>query len=518
VLRSAKIAGKPLFRFPVHEGTVTKSAKNRSRIRRSILLAVPGMLLVGLVTFISFGLHLGLVTVSFFYLVVVVLQSLFGNFFSSAIVSVASFLALNYFFIPPLFSLRVSDASDTLALISFLVASLVITRLTSEAQEAAKSEERQRRQMEHLYALARQLLALQPSPVFQTSLLEPIRSEFKLTEVSLFEADAAKLHSVGESPHHLVEATRDAYISGKDFDDPSCQVAVRLLRVSGRTVGSVGFVGLRDHELTAGPLSALIGLVLERCDRFAEASRATAAVDAEVFRGAVLDALAHEFKTPLATILTAASGLSEIGQLKPGQIDLVRTVESETQHLSQLTSRLLCLARLEREDVKPQMELVNLESIVGALVEHYSKRRSDHRFAFESRGRIEIFGDRELLWLGLGQLLDNACKYSLPGSQVTVSIDTTDNTVVIHVCNEGPPISLPESSRIFERFYRGKDVRDRTPGSGLGLYVARKIAAVHGGHLDLERLESNNVTAFRFSVARKQKEPSHEPEIQCASR
>jgi two-component system, OmpR family, sensor histidine kinase KdpD len=499
------------------EPVINKTTR-RGRILRSALLSVSGILLSGLVTFIGYGLHLGFLTVSFLYLIVVVLQSLFGNFLSSAIVSVVSFLFLDYFFVPPLFSLRVSDASDTIALISFLIASLVITRLTSQAQQAADSEERQRRQMTHLYELSRLLLAMEPAAVFGAGFLDPFRTEFGLRAACLFEADTAKLHTAGESVSHLFQTTRDAYIAGRDFEDPSCQVAVRLLRVGERTAGAIGFEGLRDLELTAGPLAALATIMIERCYTFEQAGRATAAAETELFRGAVLDALAHEFKTPLATILTAASGLREIGPLRPEQCELAEVVESEASYLNQLTSRLLRLARLEREDVKPQMELIDMEDIVRPIAAQYAKRWPDRRFSVAKCERIETIGDRELLWLGLGQLLDNACKYSQPASEVTVDIETKDDQIMIHVWNSGSSIPTSERARVFERFYRGTEVRGLTPGSGLGLYVARKIAIVHGGDLDLDQVEGEGGTAFRFSIARVKREPNYDPKIQCAGR
>jgi K+-sensing histidine kinase KdpD len=234
---------------------VIRKTPKRGRIFRSALLSLPGIVLSGLVTLICYSFHLGFVTVSFLYLIVVVLQSLVGNFLSSTIVSVVSFFFLDYFFVPPLFSFRVSDVSDTVALISFLIASLVVTRLTSQVQQSADSEECQRLQMTHLYELARQLLALEPCPVFDAEFLKPFRSEFDLRAVCAFEAETAKLHTMGESLNQLFERTGDAYISAQDFNDASCQVAVRLLRVGGRTVGAIGFEGLGDTELTAGPPS-----------------------------------------------------------------------------------------------------------------------------------------------------------------------------------------------------------------------------------------------------------------------
>src|ERR1017187_4824798 len=163
-----------------------------NKILRSLLRAVPAGVVVGLVTFIGYALRLKFSTVSFCFLIVVVLQSISGDFLSSAVISLISFLSLNYFFVPPIFSLRVSDSSDTLALVAFLAAGLVIKRLTSETREAAASKELQRREMTRLYELARQLLQLKPEVGIGTRLLEPFKSEFGLRGICLFEAATAE--------------------------------------------------------------------------------------------------------------------------------------------------------------------------------------------------------------------------------------------------------------------------------------------------------------------------------------
>src|ERR1700730_4642380 len=110
----------------------------------SAIRAVPGSLLVGVVTFICYGLGLNLSTTGFLYLIAVVLQSLLGDFVSSAIVSVIADLCLNFFFVPPLFSLRVSDSSDFWALVCFLITGLVITRLTTQVRAEGMVSELQR--------------------------------------------------------------------------------------------------------------------------------------------------------------------------------------------------------------------------------------------------------------------------------------------------------------------------------------------------------------------------------------
>src|ERR1700690_4442440 len=124
---------------------------------RSSIRAVPGALLVGLVTFICYGLGLNLIVISFLYLIVVVLQSLIGDFVSSAMVSIIADLCLNFFFVPPILSFRVSDSSDTGALITFLITGLVITRLTTQVRLEAETSELQRHEMKLLYQLAQRL-------------------------------------------------------------------------------------------------------------------------------------------------------------------------------------------------------------------------------------------------------------------------------------------------------------------------------------------------------------------------
>jgi two-component system sensor histidine kinase KdpD len=484
---------------------------------RSVLRALPASVVVAIVTFICFGLHVKFPTVSLLYLIVVVLQSLVGDFLSSTFVSFLSFLCLNYFFVPPIFSFSVSDASDTVALISFLIAGLVITRLTSQIHEAAEAEELQRKEMTRLYKISRQLLALEPTGTVDANLLRPFRSEFDLRAVSVFDAATTQLHTEGNSLNRLPESTRNAYIAGRDFNDDSCGVTIRLLRVGSHTIGAIGFEGLGKFELLADPLAALATILIEQRHAFERASRSAAATEAEMFRGAMLDALAHELKTPLATIVLAAGGIRAAGPLLHAQEELAQTVEEEASRLGHLTTRLLRLARLDREEVKPQMELTDIRDLVSSVVVQYSRRWPDRRLSLIANERIDAAVDRELLWLGCAQLLDNACKYSPPLSDITVSLDNASQRLAIRVWNSGTSIAASEQTRIFERFYRGTEAKN-VPGSGLGLYVARKIAVAHGGMLELEHSECGEGIAFRLVIPHSKSELDHDTEIQCTSR
>jgi two-component system sensor histidine kinase KdpD len=418
------------------------------------------------------------------------------------VVSLVAVLCLDFFFTLPLFSFEVTNPLDILALISFLTTGLVITRLTTRVSEEAARSDHQRHHVGLLYELAQRLLALDPEKMLPAQSIELFQDVLGLRAISLFDAAKVETHSIGDSRNRLADQTTAVYSSARDRNDAGSGILIRCLRAAGKTIGAIGFEGLREPELMAGPLSALAAAMLERAQTFRHASHAAASAQAELFRGAILDALAHEFQTPLATIVTAAGGLREFGPLRPEQMELTDTVEAEAARLSSLTSRLLRTAQLDREEVKPELELTDMGEMVGALADQYSRQWTDRKVSIrKDAAATDVMADPELLQLALRQLLDNACKYSVPGSAITVSIDTHDEWVAIRTSNSGSVIRPSERSRIFERFYRGSEARHTAPGSGLGLYVARKIVHAHGGSLDLETVTSNaRDTAFRLAL------------------
>jgi len=249
------------------------------------------------------------------------------------------------------------------------------------------------------------------------------------------------------------------------------------------------------------PLTALAATLLERARALRVANDAAAAAQAEEYRAAILDALAHEFKTPLATILAAAGGLREAGPLQPAQVEMMETIESEAARLGNLASRLLRMARMEREEVKPRMETLELIPWIERLTDQFARRSPDHRILLLTPSvSLEVQADEELLRLALSQLLENACKYSQPGSTISVQVEDGEDKMEIRVTNIGASIPSREQHRIFDRFYRGSAAR-LTPGSGLGLYVARKIALAHGGALEFTpQKPGDDRVSFRLTI------------------
>ncbi|HLG99493.1 MAG TPA: ATP-binding protein [Bryobacteraceae bacterium] len=459
-----------------------------------------GALGVAALTSIALALRLNFSAASFCFLLLLVLQSLAGDVSASIIVSILAVGSLDYFFTPPVFSLEVYSPFDLLALVAFLATGLVITQLVIKVRAKADSYRVQQENFEQLYSLAEQLLALEPDIVNRTSFLEPFLHVFGVTAVCLFDAVNADVYMAGHPQPDLEMKTGEGFIHGRDRDDEERRFSVRRIRIGGRMAGAIGFEGLRDAKLTAGALAALAALHLERQQAFVRASRAAANAQSESYRAAILDALAHEFKTPLATILAAAGALREGAPLGDHHREMAETVESEAARLGRLTSRLIRTARLEREEVKPWIELIDLSATIADTVEYYKRLSDSHTIVVINKcGSAEALADAELVRLAVSQLLDNACKYSATGSRITLSVVREDDYVAIRVMNSGNPIPAAECGKIFDRYYRGANARREVPGSGLGLFVARKIALALGGNLDLDAETSEGV-AFRLRL------------------
>jgi two-component system sensor histidine kinase KdpD len=449
--------------------------------------SVLGCFNVALLTVVASRLHMNFAGASFCYLLLLVVQSLSGEFVSSAVVSLLAVGCLDYYFVDPLFSFQINSPMDILGLTSFLATGLVITRLVTKVRAKTESSRQQHEKLQKLYGLSQQLLALEPGAAAGNEFLEPFRGAFGIKAACLFDAVSAEVHVTGNARRDLEEKTGEAFIRAKDQEDIESGISVRCIRVGGRNIGAIGFEGIEDPIVTAGPLAALAAAHLERRHSFLNASRAAATAQTESYRSAILDALAHEFKTPLSTILAAAGSLRDGGSLGPHQLDMAETVESEAARLGRLTSRLIRTARLEREEVKPWMELIDLASVLSDTVDQYTRFSSGHVISVVNEcDSSEVYADPELLRLAVGQLLDNACKYSAPNSTVTLHIAREGDSIAVRVMSRGNPIPLHERSKIFDRFYRGMDSRHVTSGSGLGLYVARKIALALGGNLDLD--------------------------------
>jgi len=465
-------------------------------------LAVPGGLsLAGLIacTWLSFRFGQSFAFTGFLYLVLVVLAALYGGFWQATAISIAAAACLNYFFVPPIFSFANSPA-NWVALGAFEFTALVISRLSLRAQMRAAEAIAERREMERLYETSRRILMLDSSGDLGNQITSLIREIFELKAVQLFDAPSATTYQIGVSPMGAEHLAKDAYFLGADCFHPETRSWYCVLRLCSRAVGGLALHDTGMNKLAATALASLCGIALERLRARQRESHAQAAREAEQLRAAVLDALAHQFKTPLAIARTASSGLLAIGGLSELQTDLVTSIDQQATKLDHLASRLLTAARLEATEFKPQREPLLFSRLVHLAIQRLGQGVDRERFCVSVPSReVPVFADRELIVTSIVQLVNNAIQYSEAGSPIDVAFVVRDDRVVLKVLSKGLVVKADERERIFERFYRAPETQHGPAGTGLGLSIVKKIVEGHQGRVWAEGHEDYG-TSFSISL------------------
>jgi len=467
------------------ESTASRPAGYWKLVRTRMWLLrgyLAGLAAVALATLIAFRLHLNLSTSGSVCFLIVVMVSVAWGFWEASLTSLLAVSCLNYFFVPPLFTWSVSDPQNWVALATFEVAALTVSRLSARVQGQARSEIQQRVQVEKLYDLSRRILFLDRRQTIGPQLVPLIREIFQLESVALFDATLPRLDATGSRAGDLEQLAQAAYFQDTTVVGDDAHTWAHVLRLGSRPVGAIALRGPQLSRLTIVPVGSLAAIALERARSFDKESRAEAARQTEQLRTALLDGLAHAFKTPLTAIRTASSGLLESGCLTDDDRELAGLIDEQAEHLNRLTTELLQMARIDAAEVRLHRKRVSVATLIEQVLEHYSGQLHGRRVEVPDDGsHLEVYGDGEILATALGQFVDNASRYSTPGSPILVTAEESLGEVVIAVHNEGPPILPADWERIFERFYRTEESRHRAPGTGLGLSIARKAAEAHGG-------------------------------------
>lgn len=451
-------------------------------------------------TWISFRFDQNLGTAGFLYLVCVVLAAVYGGIWQATLISVISVACLDYFFNAPIFSFRVERISNWVELGAFEFTAVVISRLSNRAHLRAMEAVAERRDTARLYQTARRILLFDTRADVGSRVTSLIREMFELRSVVLFDAQTASAFSSGDKTPDFQERTRDAHLLNKDTFDLKEESWFCVLRLGVRPVGGLALCGTHIGEITAKALASLSAIALERARTIERQSNAEAERRAERLRTAVLDALAHKFKTPLTVIRTASSGLFAAGELSELQTELVSLIDQEAMKLNELASRLVGAPKLDFGEFQPQPEPLLLSRLMKAAIQELDREADRNRFRIVAPAREPaVFADRELILTALAQLVDNALKYSLPESEIEVALSVKETSVILTVRSQGLVVSTADRERIFERFYRAPGAQHSSVGTGLGLSIVKTIAADHHGHVWAEG-EVDYGTKFSLSL------------------
>jgi two-component system sensor histidine kinase KdpD len=453
-------------------------------------------------TWISFRLGQTSATVGFLYLVCVVLAAVYGGFWQATWISVISVACLDYFFNEPIFSFTVDRLSNWVDLAAFEFTALIISQLSTRAHLRELEAVAERRDTERLYQTARRIL-LFDSPGDPGNLIASlIREMFDLSSIVLFDAPSGVVYQDSGPDRRVIEQTKQSYFLDIDAYEPKEKAWFCALRLGVRPVGALTLCGTRMKQLTATALASLAAIALERSRTLEKQYHAEAARQAEQLRTAVLDSLAHQFKTPLTVIRTASSGLPAAGELSRLQTELVSLIDQEAQKLNDLASRLVGAPKLKSAEFAPQPEPVLLSRLMKTAIQELGRREDEGRFQVAAPAHEPpVFADRELILTALAQLVDNAVKYSVPESPIHVGLIVKETAVVLTVRSKGLVVDPADRERIFERFYRAPGAQSSSTGTGLGLSIVKTIAADHHGHVWADG-EPDYGTVFSLSLPR----------------
>jgi two-component system sensor histidine kinase KdpD len=450
------------------------------------------------VSYCVFQLHFNLSTAGSIDLLIVVLIALKVGFWEATGSSLVAVGCLAYFFAPPILSLRVADPENWVALASFELTALIVSRLSGQVQNQTREAVLERSNATKLYELSRSILVLNRQEPPGPQIASLIAANIGVDAVAIFDPDRTRLYTAGKCVKEDEELARSAYFSDTAaHDELKAYRWRRVLRSGSKPIGSLVLCAPDLSPLMVDAIASLVTAALERARSFEKESRAEAARQSEQLRTAVLDSLAHAFKTPLTVILASTSGLLEINHLIPSQAELVQLIDQHASHLNALMTHLLRMAKLESAEIRIRPEEVAIPHLLDEIVEECCGQLGEHSIQVHiADADLAVSADRQLLSITIIEFIINAAKYSGGNSPITISAQKQAGRVMISVHNEGSVIAFEERERIFERFYRSPATKHYASGSGIGLAVAKKTAEGHRGSVWVNSDETTGTTFF----------------------
>jgi len=416
---------------------------------------------------------------------------------TASIVSVAAF---DFFCVPPYYTLGVADYEYLITLGGMLAVALVIStqtaRIRAQAVEAARREVR----TEAMYRLSRRLAD-------QTRVFEIACSAAEVAEELFYATAVILLPENGKIT--LRRRTTNALPLGRAEEDIAQWVFMRGERAGIGTrnypESAALFVPLKGARETVGVLGMLprgravefskeetsllevfasqTALAMERVKSHNAAEIARLQMQTEEMRSSLLSAVSHDLRTPLASITGAATTLRAQGEKLPPETrdELLDSIADEADRLGRLVSNLLDMTRLE-SGVELRRDYHPLEEIVGSALQRFEKQLAHTEILVDlPEGLPMVFVDDVLLGQVLQNLIENVLKYSVI-RKIEIAAEHQENTIILEIRDRGQGFRSGEETRVFEKFYRGKNAG--AAGAGLGLAICRAIIQAHKGTIE----------------------------------
>jgi two-component system sensor histidine kinase KdpD len=502
-----------------------RRASVRDRIQRHTFAVLKSLVLVGITTIVLLILDqfFALRHVTLVYLVPVVIAATKLGIVPAVFAAIASVGASAFFFYPPIYSFLVQDPQHLIELALFVFVAIVTGHLATNLRRQADLAHRRETEVYDLYAFSRRLAAAHTPGDIHTAIREHlaliIGHRTILLETTPRGGVGATSHE-GKVPEPVSRATealatgRNRSSNGSVVDDEGHVWLVR--KVSGKT-GDFGALAIdlgqqagRSANATRERVDTVLAdatTMLEHLDLGQAIADARVRSETEALRDALIGSVSHQLRTPLVSILGAATVISRApgNSADPRLTSLANILRDEVDRLNSDVQDLLDAALISSKGVRLDSECVEPVDIVNAAVDRRQRLLAGHRVALDIPSELPfIFVDPILLEQALGQIVDNAAKYSQPGSTITVAVRTDGSSVVLSVSDEGIGLVGEEQTRLWERFFRGERRASNVPGSGLGLWIAKAFVTANGGEVEAFSAGADRGTIVRIRLPAKE--------------
>ncbi len=412
-----------------------------------------------------------------------------------------AFLTYNFLFLQPKFSFAIGSPTDVLTLIVFWGVALTTGALAGRVREQARAAQRRASAVSALLAASQRLtgigdrgeaariLAEQTAAAAGAGavVLLPVENELTLTAGAPGkpELDAEAMAAArwawekGEPAGHGTGTLPQARWTFRPLQGVRDRAGVAGIEAAALSPGS-------DEEKLALALLDQGAVAVERADLAGQAVETETLRRTDRFRGALMNSVSHDLRTPLSTVLGASTTLIDLGdKLKPAvRADLLLSIREEAERLSRYVGDLLDMTRLEGGGLNIRADWVDVRDVLNAAGKRVARRLGERRLARDFPAQLSlVMVDQGLLEQALVNILENAIAYSPDGSTVELAAYEDRGAVVISIEDEGKGIPTAELERVFDKFRRMEEPSDRTKGAGLGLAIARGFVEAMNGRI-----------------------------------
>ncbi|HEX2444340.1 MAG TPA: DUF4118 domain-containing protein [Vicinamibacterales bacterium] len=422
-------------------------------------------------------------TAALAYLLVVLVTAATSPLLVALVVSAAATIAFNFFFLPPIGQLSITDPQNWAAFLAFVVVSVVAGNLSHVARERAHEATRRRDELRRLFDLSRDVL-LTESGEAVNQLARQIALRFDLEGAALCLPSPAgwRIHHGGARVLSIDSSALEAAGSASEHARRPDGTTIVPLRFGQRPVGVLALSAPPLDPETLDALSGLAALAIERFSLLGEREAAARARERAELSDALLASFSHDLRTPLTTIELASANLldSSSADARHEQAELITT---EVARLERLFQNITDMARIDADLVAADRKWVEPSEIVEAAAMRADRALRGRPLAITADPGL-VFVDPKLTAAALGHLLENASQYSPPEREIAVLARCVfaEGVFVLSVRDKGPGLPTQETARVFERFFRGPDARrKRASGTGMGLTIAQGLIAAQGG-------------------------------------